>query len=122
LHPQLLGCLTLLALLAGCSDAPSIGSGAPTKLPQYHGLSHAQVIERLGKPKRDDQFAMSQAVGEFRVELLNTYPLSDPANADVQIQELTWEDGSYNITLWLHQVGDEWVVLNSCRWHKDVRF
>ena len=102
--------------VAGCAP------GAPTKLTSYHGQSRAQVVTELGQPQRDDKFPMSNAYGEFRIELQNTYPRSNPANANVEIEEMTWQDGNYWITLWLHQVNGQWVVLDSCRWHKDVRF
>lgn len=65
---------------------------------------------------------MSEANSEFRIELRNTYPRSIPETLNVMIEELTWPDGDYSITLWLHLVDGQWVVLDSCRWHKDVRF
>ena len=65
---------------------------------------------------------MSLAVGEMRVGLLNTYPTTDPVNANVMIEESWWHDGDFWITLWFHQVDGSWVVLDSCRWHKDVQF
>jgi hypothetical protein len=44
------------------------------------------------------------------------------ANANVMIEESSWNDGDYWITLWFHQVNGQWLVLDSCRWQKDVRF
>ena len=108
--------LAVSPTIAGCSP------GAPAKLTAYHGQSRAQVVTKLGQPQRDEKFPMSRAYGEFRIELQNTYPLSNPANAAVEIEEMTWQDGNYWITLWLHQVNGQWVVLDSCRWHKDVQF
>jgi hypothetical protein len=105
------------ALIAGCS-----GSIRVTKLAKYHGWSRAQTVETLGEPQQDVTFPMSKASGEFRVELQNTYPLTNPANSTVQIEEMTWRDGDYWITLWLHKIDEQWVVLDSCRWHKDVQF
>ena len=85
-------------------------------------MTRAQVISKFGAPERDETFPMSDAVGEFRVELFNTYPPNKPANASVKIEEMWWKDGDYWITLWLHQKNGDWKVLDSCRWHKDVRF
>jgi hypothetical protein len=65
---------------------------------------------------------MSKAWGEFRIELQNMCPLSNPDNANVQIEELTWWRGDCRLTLWLHQVKERWIVIDSCRWHKDVSF
>lgn len=93
-----------------------------TKLPQYHRQTRAQVIAALGAPASTTQFPMSEANSEFRIELRNTYPRSIPETLNVMIEELTWPDGDYSITLWLHLVDGQWVVLDSCRWHKDVRF
>jgi len=105
--------------LLGCSRR----TAAPvTSLPQYHGQSRRAVESALGKPTRTDKYPMSQAVGEMRAPLFNAYPTSNPANANVPIEESWWKDGDYWITLWFHQVNGQWVVLDSCRWHKDVRF
>jgi hypothetical protein len=115
-----IACAMLCAMfLVGCSDREKY---RPRKLPSLHGQSRAQVVSKLGEPQRVDRFPMSQAVGEFRVKLQNTYPLSNPANAAIAIEEMTWPDGDYWITLWLHQVNGQWVVLDSCRWHKDLVF
>lgn len=93
-----------------------------TSLPHYHGQSRQAVKSRLGKPIRIDKYTMSQAVGEMRAPLFKTYPTSNPANANVLIEESSWKDGDYWITLWFHQVNGQWIVLDSCRWHKDVKF
>lgn len=107
----------LLLVAAGCSHRDPV-----TSLPALHGQSRAQVITQLGQPTRTEKFPMSKAADEFRIELQNTYPLSQPGNANVEIEELTWQDGDYWITLWLHQLNGEWVVLDACRWHKDILF
>ncbi len=102
---------------------PGCISGDPvTKLPAYHGLSRAAVLAKLGQPERDENISLAQTDDEFRRPLQNTYPLSIYANTNVQIEELWWSDGNYHITLWLHQVNGDWVVFDSCRWRKDVRF
>lgn len=93
-----------------------------TKVHDLHDKTMEEVIEELGEPKYSESYTVGEASGEFRVELYNTYPLSDSNNLKVPIQELWWEDGDYNLTLWFHQVKGVWVVLNSCRWHKDVEF
>jgi hypothetical protein len=112
---RLLDIFVVTVLIAGCS-------ARVTKLPNYHGQSRAQMVAMLGEPQRDATFPMSKANGEFRVELQNIYPLSNPANATVEIEAMTWRDGDYWITLWLHKISGQWVVLDSCRWHKDVQF
>lgn len=109
--------LALVVAVCGCSTRDSV-----TSLPKYHGQTRRIVEASLGPPFTTDTFPVSQAVDEMRGPLLNTYPLSNPANANVMIEESHWKDGEYWIALWFHQVNGEWVVLDSCRWHKDVAF
>jgi hypothetical protein len=111
--------LIATTLLLGCFAADP---DPVSKLPAYHGQSRTQVVAKLGEPQRDEKFRMSNASGEFRIELQNTYPLNNPANANVEIEEMTWRDGDFWITLWLHQANGQWVVLDSCRWDKNVAF
>ncbi|HVX83500.1 MAG TPA: hypothetical protein VH253_01660 [Phycisphaerae bacterium] len=111
-----IGCAAIL------SCAHTERSSPVTSLPEYDGQTRTAVEAILGRPGRTDTFPMSQAVGEFRVPLLNTYPRSNPANAKVMIEESWWDDGDYWITLWFHRVNGQWVVLDSCRWRKDVEF
>lgn len=93
-----------------------------TRLPKLHGLSRAAVVERLGEPNSAYKFSMSSIPGELQVGLLNAYPRSNPENLNVEIEELRWQRGNYTTALWLHHVNGEWVVLDSCRWHKSVVF
>ena len=109
--------LLLLPLLAACSESDPV-----TELPHYIGQSRSSVVARLGDPDHIERFAMKDAAGEFRVGLQNTYPLTDAANAGVEIEELWWDDEQYWITLWFHKVDGEWVVLDTCRWRKDIVF
>lgn len=97
-------------------------SGRPVEMSQYHGHTRDAVVRALGEPHSSDRFTMADVGDEMRIELRNTYPPSDPASASVPIEELRWQDGDYWIYLWLHEVNGQWVVLDSLRWHKDVRF
>lgn len=109
--------MLVIVVVAGCGQREAV-----SKLPQFHGKSRAQVVSVLGEPAWGETFAMSEVFDELRCELQNTYPLSNPANANVKIEEMRWQEGDFWITLWLHQVDGRWVVLDSCRWHKDVQF
>jgi hypothetical protein len=106
------------AYVCGCSDVAI----PVTTLTNYRGQTKQDVEARLGTPERTESFPMSQAVGEFRAPLFSTYPLSNPANADVTIEECWWRDGDYWITLWFHQQDGKSVALEGCRWHEGVRF
>jgi hypothetical protein len=114
--------ITMLVALGIVLTGWAIETPAVTSLPQYHGRTRQSVESVLGKPLQTDTFPMTQAANEMRSRLFNTYPLSNPANAKVIIQESQWDDGNYWITLWFHQVNGQWIVLDSCRWRKDVLF
>src|SRR5690606_31364492 len=96
--------------------------GPPHPVVIHHGKSVAAVLEDLGPPDGGTTFPMSEAIGEFRVELHNVYPDVSGRHAEVMIRECTWHQGWHRLTLWFHKEGDEWRVLDSCRWHKDLRF
>lgn len=118
ISPLTIGIVCGLMMLGCSSKSPDW----VTSLPQYHGQIRQTVESKLGTPTQTYKFPMSQALGEMRSPLLSTYPSSNPANANVMIEESWWKDGDYWITLWFHQVNGQWVVLESCRWHKDVQF
>jgi hypothetical protein len=112
----------LFIVLISLSSSSLLADEMTSQMTNFHGLNISEVIEKLGIPERCETFLMKQVVGEFRVELLNTYPITKRENQNVPIKELHWKDGNYNITLWFHQVNGKWVVLNSRRWHKDIEF
>ncbi len=117
-----------LPMALGCAQAAKVEQQATPSVDyvqergEYLGRTLEAVLRGAGTPYLDQQFKMSQAYGEMRVELLNVYPLSDPKNATVEIKELWWKDGDYFLTLWFHQFNGEWIVLDTLYWHKDVTF
>lgn len=120
---------TLLGILvAACLVSAAIAFWLKSRLGpthpvvKHHGKTVAEVLEELGPPASDTTFPMSKAYGEFRVGLLNVYPDVSGVHADVMIRECTWDQGWHRLTLWFHKEGDEWRVLDSCRWHKDLQF
>ena len=98
------------------------GHGMIEKVPALHGLTDVELYDRLGEPGYVDEVSLSNGLDEFRVELYNAYPPDDPGTQGVIIKEATWAYARYNITVWLHDVQGEWVVLDTCRWRKDVQF
>lgn len=90
----------------------------------HNGKSEKAIIDELGQPDRNEQFRMPNegTLDEFRIQLHNTYPPGAPTNDKVVIREFTWIDGEYFITIWFHQPNKEWVVIDACKWHRDVRF
>ncbi len=88
----------------------SIITGADIK-----NLGQQQIIKNLGQPDLKETFKMKDmGPSEFRVELLNTYPLKNPKNLNVEIQEWTWKKGEKQRTVWFHQVKGTWKALH---WH-----
>ncbi len=86
------------------------------------GKSLENILNKYGKPGSEQIYEMSQAQNEFRIELQNTYPLSDPANRKIKIRELSWLDKENVTTIWFHQKNGKWRVLNILRWEKNTDF
>jgi hypothetical protein len=99
-------------------------SGGPTKMPQLHGLTVDAVLTELRQPARDCESAIGDDVAwvEFRIELHNFYPPSDPQSATVRIRECQWDYGGRHLAVWFHRVDDRWVVLDTCQWPEGVEF
>jgi hypothetical protein len=99
-----------------------LGHADVEKLPRLHGRSLAAVLDELGLPDTRYLFPMSECHGEFRIELLNTYPFNDPRLKDVLILELQWHHWRYHVAVWLQRVRGQWLVLDTCRWKAGVVF
>jgi hypothetical protein len=112
----ILSCIAVACGAVGCTISD------PVAIARLHGLTEEAVIEELGQPVSSKQYTMGEAIGEFRIALQNTYPLSHPRNAQIEIKELWWNDGNYINTVWLHVIKGKWVVLDTLRWHKEVEF
>jgi hypothetical protein len=91
-------------------------------LPEFHGKSLAVTIEQFKRPTAETTFMLDRFVPEFRIELLNYYPEVVAGKAEVEIRECTWEIGNRRLTLWYHQVDDEWQVLDSLYYDANLAF
>jgi len=98
--------------------------GRPTKVPRLHGLTAEAVIAELGPPARDYEFAIGDAVAwvEFRIELHNFYPPSDPRSAAVPIRECQWDYPGHHLAAWFHRVDGQWIVLDTGQWPEGFEF
>jgi len=114
----------MTAVVAGWTWLSDMRHSPVQVVERLHGKTLDAVLAELGKPANTHEFTMpvEGTLPEFRIELHNTYPPNRPENANVVIKELHWEELRYNIAVWFHRVGDAWVVLDTCRWRKDVRF
>jgi hypothetical protein len=93
-----------------------------TRVDGLVGRTDAQIVETLGEPERRETFRLGERPDEFHISLQNFYPLSEPANAKVQVQELTWTKGKCRLTVWLHNKGGNWVGLDSIRYSTEAEF
>lgn len=124
----------LLVLALFCYSFCSVPTSAETslhfleedlemeKLIELHGLPLTNILEDFGRPIEEELFLMEDGITEFRVELLNIYPPENPDNNNVEIKELSWNQGEFIITLWFHKKNHDWVVVDSRKWYEDVDF
>ena len=135
------------AMRTGCAKEPSRsvpaaankGVGGPTTTntmgnpspplvamadaPSHVGMTLDAVVTKLGPPRERDRFTIADVSDEFRIELLRTYPKTNPNNLAVVIQELWWDFGDAEIlTIWFHQVGGRWVAVDQRQWSAGTQF
>lgn len=99
---------------------PPAGHGAD-ELHRLEGRSQAEILAELGEPTSKRTFTMKDCCNEFEIELLNTYPPNAGHDA-VVIHEWTWQYDGYALTVWLHDEGRGWKVLETSRYADDVEF
>ena len=110
---------TLMAVAVWYFDIPH----APVeKVVALHGQTDIAVMERLGTPTHEYTFTMDEPLGEFQIELYNTYPPNSPGNSDVEIRECTWEYSRHRLTIWFHKPDGKWVAMDSCRYRNGIVF
>ena len=81
---------------------------------------HAIILERLfGKADDKQTYQIKDVEDEFRIELLNIYPPTNPENLEVRIWERTWNEGSCRTTVWFHKIGKYEEAILARGWHKD---
>ena len=86
------------------------------------GVSQDELLGRFGPASETSQFMATEGVGEMRVELLNDYPVSDPASSKTEIIEKTWNREGYTFVLWLHRKEGAWVGLQALSYFDGVEF
>jgi hypothetical protein len=95
------------------------GCAAPENFPDFVGKAEA-ALASLGKPAREERFALGAETNEFRIELQNLYPL--PANAALPVIERTWTHQGCNLTIWLVEKQGGWTSVRALRWPEGVEF
>jgi len=110
---------SILAVVVWYYDSPH----APVeKVAALHGQTDHNVLDQLGSPANEHTFTMDEALGEFRIELYNTYPPDSPDNKYVEIREFTWEYPRHRLTVWFHKPNETWVALDTCRYRNGIAF
>lgn len=96
------------------------GCEAPESTDAYTGQSQADVERANGAAGLAEDFRLGDGVNEFRIELLNLYPL--PANNDLLVRELGWADGDCRLTVWFTRAGDAWIARQAVIWPANAEF
>ncbi len=82
-----------------------------------------EVLELLGPPAKQEQFALGPHVMEFRVGLKNFFDEARLKSDPPDIREATWLLSSEsNLTLWFTRREEDWRVLHHLSWHPDDLF
>lgn len=79
-------------------------------------------MEALGETNQTYEFSIEEGVGQFKIELLNTYPPGHPRTRGVRIREWQWKYREFSVAVWFHLVNGLWMVLDTCRWKKVIVF
>jgi hypothetical protein len=91
-------------------------------LPNLKDLEMSEAHSRFGVPTSQESFQLGERRDEFHITLQNTYPLSDPKNASVQVREQTWAHGDCRLTLWFHLADGAWRSFEVLRWPAGAEF
>jgi hypothetical protein len=93
-----------------------------TQLSGLDGRADTELDRMFGAPSRKETFRLGDRQGEFHVSLQNHYPLTVTNNAEVLLQEWTWERGKCRLTIWLHKPGPAWITLENLRYPVGAEF
>ena len=109
-------------LLLGCVQPPRSSNSAVQAVHKYDGMTSQQMIDTVGAPYYEDSFQLSSGLDEMRSPIQKYFTEEESANHPILIKEMWWKEGDFYLTSWLSLKGNDWTVLESLRWHKDVQF
>ena len=118
----LLATLISSIFLLGCVQPPQSSNSAVQAVHKYDGMTSQQMIDTLGAPNYTDSFPLSSGLDEMRSPIQKYFKEEESANQPVLIKEMWWKEDDFYLTAWLSLKGNDWIVLESLRWHKDVHF
>lgn len=86
------------------------------------GETPESVTAKIGEPESRETRRMGDLDDEFHAPLQNTYPLTTPGNAEVEVQEWRWKSGDCNLAVWFHAPEGEWTAFETAVWSDDMEF
>ena len=109
----------LTVLLIACRN----GSDTPKSAAKAEPCNACcEADKRYGAPIAVDTFTMrGDNIHEFRVELLNHFPLDN----SIIIREVTWATDTLDnlrLTIWFRLENEECIPADTCQWDKYTEF
>ena len=88
--------------------------------PEKQGLSETDINEQFGEPSETEQFILGDGVPEFRVGLLDDFPME--GNEERVFREKIWKSHGCNVAIWFTQVDGELYSVDSLTWPDGLEF
>ena len=121
--------MKIIAALCALIALSSVTRGEVTdpaiiNLPQWAGSTMQTMIRDMGIPTTEFSYTIGTAPTKSWNHglLFTTYPKENPANADIPIKELVWDQGQYEVRACFHLVKKAWLALGAMKIDKNVRF
>lgn len=92
-------------------------------LPNYVGKTYQEMLKELGPPADKTSYTIEHAPtkGWNHGEMFSLYPKNEK-NKDIQIMEVTWTAGEFNIHACYHMIKEQNVCFVAKRIKKSIRF
>jgi len=86
-------------------------------------LTKAEAIDKYGTPFSEERFTLDDALGEFRITIINIYNQKERQSEAVVIDELTWEkDKKTWVTVWYEVQPEKSIPKEVYMWEKGTEF
>ncbi|MCV8889726.1 hypothetical protein ODW16_11675 [Escherichia coli] len=89
----------------------------------HDGSNDLFFMKKYGPPAHEFVRPRYKFVGEYYIDLNQTYRITDPEFQDVPIKEMFWNlQGDLNLTCWFHYKDGQWRVITYIFWPPGARF